>query len=228
MADGIVGDIIPIISYPQPAASVVANGAVVHVDGGVGGIYRVIETPPPGILNSDILQGRAAQIISLAVEGGVHRRIAKDDACPVVRLALRVPGGESDGLSGGTAGDERALYLQGAGVAEPDGDARLQRQRHALTHQHVAGDQVGAVGDGPGGVAAEDAAHLGIVRLVPGERDRLQSGRGGGDGGGEPGFPLQVAGGRQAAQIGGGLGAAAPNEILPADNAPQLAAGWFT
>jgi len=26
----------------------------------------------------------------------------------------------------------------------------------------------------------------------------------------------------------GGLGAAAPNVNLPADNAPQLAAGWFT
>ncbi len=38
-------------------------------------------------------------------------------------------------------------------------------------------------------------------------------------------MPLSLLGGGMAS---GGLEAAAPNEILPADNAPQLAAGWFT
>ena len=38
-------------------------------------------------------------------------------------------------------------------------------------------------------------------------------------------MPPSLLGGGMAS---GGLGAAAPNEILPADNAPQLAGGWFT
>lgn len=38
-------------------------------------------------------------------------------------------------------------------------------------------------------------------------------------------MPPSLLGGGMAS---GGLGAAAPNRNIPADNAPQLAAGWFT
>ena len=129
------------------------------------------------VAHSQMVQSRRTAVnveaplvtVTAALDGDVAQAgtiAAGDDAAAADLQVAPVAAGvadsrrESDGLRGCAYGRNGAVHEQVAILVDDDLYARLNGQGHAIYHGYIAGDDVGAVNQAPGGIGYDVAAGI--------------------------------------------------------------------